>query len=68
LKENVKEVCRYAVDVLGKDDVKDKELEDPDEWNLLQEIQPTLGKLRHVYPFSFPLEVWIFLGCILKLF
>lgn len=47
LKEDVREVCRFAIEDLDREDLEDKILDDAD-WELLNEVQPTLGKLRHV--------------------
>ena len=47
LKDDIIEVCRWAVDELERKDIEEVSL-DNNEWELLKEVQPTLGKLRHV--------------------
>lgn len=47
LKDDIIEVCRWAVDELERKDIEEVSL-DNKEWELLKEVQPTLEKLRHV--------------------
>ena len=47
MKDDIIEVCRWALDELERKDIEEVSL-DNNEWELLKEVQPTLGKWRHV--------------------
>ena len=47
LKDDIVEVCRWAVEDMDGQDLEEV-MFDRSEWELLEEVQPTLAKLLHV--------------------
>jgi hypothetical protein len=63
LKADVQEVIRYGIEVLNRNDLNDAALTDA-EWDVIEEVQPTFARLRHVIIKTIHHSIQVVVSCL----